>query len=509
MITIILDKKEFHPGQTIKGNIELVPDSKIYITDIELCFFYIEEWNYSKSESKKDKGNYKQCISLIDVGVNKFLPGDENNLILLDPIMHLFPFEFKLPNFLYPSFEYPKHDYKAFFRYTLLAKVKSQDTQLATQIPIFILSSSRQDNTNIIEEKTFNVKKWGIFGKGSTKIKASLPMKYFKFSDNIPVNVEIDNTNGKLKATLVKINLVRNMILKDNNNDFKVKYSHKDKVMKKVYKISVRSGEKDHFDLKLPLSEIPYNEFSFFDNVNLYNWTRSYSEFIPSIESNLLTCQYLLKVTVYFDSFLKKADRPRIFLPINIVNKVDIIANNKNSFSPNQNNNINNNIINDNNISKGVECNADEIRNQKQNDFVFDKNNFKTPMSGISDPFNKSKTIIQEKSYIDNMAYNKDKNKNQNQINNNIKEVGNNIQNNDNIINNKIINNENKDNFNVRAKTLIENNMNNNMINEDENQDQDEAPSIQLYNSNIIENKNLNLDKEQIYQKPLHKNNEE
>ena len=473
MITIILDKREFHPGEIIKGNIEFVPDSQLYINDIELCFFYIEEWNYSKSETNKDKGNYKQCISLFDIGVNKFLPGDENNLIHLDPILHLFPFELKLPNFLFPSFEYPKHDYKAFLRYTLLAQVKSPNYQLMTSIPIFILSSSKKENQSFSEEKTFNVKKWGMFGKGSTKIKASLPMKYFKFSDNVPVNIEIDNTLGKMKVKLVKINLVRKMILKDNSNDFKVKYSHNDKVMKKVFKVEVRSAAKESFDLKLPLSQIPHNEFSFFDNVNLYNWTRSYSEFIPSIESSLLNCQYMIKVTVYFDSFLKKGDRPRIFLPIYIVNKLDIIS---------INNNINNNII-----TNGMECNDDEIKNLKQNDFVFDKNNSQTPNSSIPKiSYNKSKTLNQDNTYIDNIAYNKDKDKNQ--INNNVTE-GN---------NNKI-----NENFNSRVKTHIENNIN--KI-EEENQDQDEAPSIQFFNSNINEINNTN--KGEYFQKPFSNKNQ-
>jgi hypothetical protein len=242
--------------------------------------------------------------------------------------------------------------------------------------------------------------------------------------------------------------------------------------MKKVFKVEVRSGAKENFDLKLPLSQIPHNEFSFFDNVNLYNWTRSYSEFIPSIESTLLNCQYIIKVTVYFDSFLKKADRPRIFLPIYIVNKLDIIP---------INNNINNNII-----TSGVECNDDEIKNLKQNDFVFDKNNYQTSISSKSNvSYNKSKTMNQDNTYIDNMAYNKDKNKNQ--IYNNVTEG------NDNCINE----------FNSRVKTHIENNIN--KIGE-ESQDQDEAPSIQFFNSNINEINNMN--KGEYFQKPFSNKNE-
>ena len=132
MITIILDNTEFYPGEKIKGNIELVPDSEIFINDIELCLIYLEEWNYSKLEKNKDKSNYKQCIFIKDLGVNKFLPEGENNLIQLSPILHLFPFEIKLPEFLYPSFEYPKHDCTIFLRYSLIARLKSPNTKIAT-----------------------------------------------------------------------------------------------------------------------------------------------------------------------------------------------------------------------------------------------------------------------------------------------------------------------------------------------------------------------------------------
>ena len=93
MITILFDKTEFYSGQIIKGNIELVPSTEIYINDIKIGFYYIEEWNYSKSEDEIDKFNfYKQCISFFNLGVNNFRPEGDNNLIQLSPILHLFSF---------------------------------------------------------------------------------------------------------------------------------------------------------------------------------------------------------------------------------------------------------------------------------------------------------------------------------------------------------------------------------------------------------------------------------
>ena len=498
MITILLDKGEFYSGQTIKGNVELVPDTEIYINDIELCFYYIEEWNYSKSDEKVDKRNYKQCISLFNLGVNRFLPEGDNNLIHLDPILHLFPFELKLPEFLYPSFEYPKHDYRAFLRYSLFAKLISPSIKLSTSNLIFILAISSKDNSSFTIDNTFNIKKWGMFGKGTTKINAVFPMKCYRFSDNIPIHINIDNTLGKMKVNLVKINLIRKMILKDNNDNYKEKYSCIDKVFKKVYKVEVRSGTKEIYDFKFPLNEMPHNEFSYFDNVNLYNWTKRNCEFIPSLESTILSCQYTIKITLYYDSFIKKSDRPRIKLPIYIVHKL-----NDNIIAPIQNNN--------NNITcKAEESNEEEIRKQKENDFVIinKKNNngelYEKPLN--SGNYNRAKTINSDNSYIENIAYN-NKDIYNNDINiKNTTPLGlkeNNLKNNNNLnlrtkthIENNNINNLNKDAYNsINEQKSYNDNKNEIIENEDEG---DAPPTFQLFNNqgssinNNIQNLNLN-----------------
>jgi hypothetical protein len=458
MLTIILDKGQFYPGNKIKGNVEFVPDTEIYINDIELCFFYLENWNHSISDEKEDTCNYKQCLSLFDIGVKKYLPEGDNNLIRLDPILHLFPFELELPDFLFPSFEYPKHDYRSFLRYSLIAKLKSPYLQLSASKIFFIYSISGKDNNSCTIENTFNIKKWGMFGKGITNLKVFLPMKSYRFADDIPIKIDIDNTNGKMKVILVKINLIRKVILKDNKNDFKEKYSTTDKVYKKVYKVSVNSGAKEVFNFKFPLNDIRNDEFSFYDNVNLYNWGRKNSEFMPSIESNIISCQYFIKVTLYYDGFIKKANRPRTIIPISIIH---ILNNNYNSNTLNPVSNISNNV---------EESNAEEIRKQKNDDFVIINNNNSINQKSTPNDFNKSKTLNNNNTYIGNMISN---NNNLNNINNNNNEF--NVKPLSNLNNNK--NYDNKINIEEDQKNVIQNN--NDVI-----ENQDDAPSCILGGSN-------------------------
>ena len=479
MLTIILDKGQFYPGNKIKGNVEFVPDTEIYINDIELCFFYLENWNHSISDEKEDTCNYKQCLSLFDIGVKKYLPEGDNNLIRLDPILHLFPFELELPDFLFPSFEYPKHDYRSFLRYSLIAKLKSPYLQLSASKIFFIYSISGKDNNSCTIENTFNIKKWGMFGKGVTNLKVFLPMKSHKFSDDIPIKIDIDNTNGKMKVTLVKINLIRKIILKDNKNDFKEKYTTTDKVYKKVYKVSVNSGAKEVFNFKFPLNVIRNDEFSFYDNVNLYNWGRKNSEFMPSIESNILSCQYFIKVTLYYDGFIKKANRPRTIIPISIVH---ILNNNYSS-------NTLNPISNIANIAE--ESNPEEIRKLKNDDFVIinnnNNNNNKKKKKSTQNDLNKAKTLNNNSTYIGNMISNNHNLNNINNISNEYAKPLSNI--------NKNKNYDNKINIKEDQKNVIQND--NEVI-----ENQDDAPSCILggFNEksmNMINNNQLN-DKDKL-----------
>lgn len=136
------------------------------------------------------------------------------------------------------------------------------------------------------------------------------------------------------------------------------------------------------------------------------------------------------------------------------------------------------------NITIPEEVNEDEIRKQKESDFVFiDKNNYNKSMKEhfLSDQLNRAKTINNNNTYIDNISQN-----NKEIFNNQIKDkynINNNLNKNEPIMNNNIKGNMN--NLNLRSKTYIENNEknNNNIYYEQNNinkineiQDEDEAP---------------------------------
>ena len=147
--------------------------------------------------------------------MNEFLNLPKNNPIVLDQKEYTFPFEEKLPDFLLPSFEYPKIQWKAFLRYSLCLKAKIGEKNITSSIFIKINSIPRKNDKNFNLKASLPIKKWGIFDRGQTTLKALYLTKNYKLTDIIPVEIEIDNTNSKMKVTECKLKFNRKVIFID------------------------------------------------------------------------------------------------------------------------------------------------------------------------------------------------------------------------------------------------------------------------------------------------------
>ena len=195
---ITQDKLQFYPGETIKAFIHFNPEKEGYIEDIEITFNLDENW-YSSYDSSKKESN-KQIITKFNLNLKNKYPVQQNNLIFLKKLEYTFPFEFKLPAYLSPSFEFPSFQYRAFLRYILDAKIKSPSIFGQTSTYVIIQAIPKLDSNNLKVEKSLAIKKWGLFDRGSTILRASYPTKNYKFYDVIPININIDNSKSKLKV---------------------------------------------------------------------------------------------------------------------------------------------------------------------------------------------------------------------------------------------------------------------------------------------------------------------
>ena len=503
-ITIIPDKSEYYPGEILKGKVKLLPESKTSIKDIEISLYLIEDWNHLRSDKKYETSNNTQCVSLFYVRINLVFMKPENTLIDLEPKEYIFSFEEKLPDYLLPSFEYPQNKFRAFVRYSLTAKVVP-DAHISNSTFINILAVPQKEDIKSLSLGTsLNVKKTGLFNKGETSFKVIYPTKNYKINDIVPLDIEIDNTNSKMKVTECKLKLMRKITFRDKE-DFCDKYFQEEKLIRKAFKVNVDKKEKESYNFKLDLSEISFKDFNYDGFTDPYKGTKKIKDLIPSIDGNILSCEYTIIVKLKFDSHVKKEERPKIVLPIYIVQKIDndhiIKAQNEiyrlkindeegknNNNIINEKNEINNNFNNEN---KNENVNVNNI-----NVFDEDKNKGYNPYNNIDLDFKGNNNIIIEEKKENNYIENKQnfqndneedddydlpsretlveiyKNKeNNNIINNNINNDSNGYinKNNDNNKDNLNINNyneninaNNSDKFNRNQKdNFIENNNNN------------------------------------------------
>ena len=322
---ITQDKSKYYPGETIHSKVFFTPEKEGHIKEMQISFILDEAWFNLYDSSKNSYNNNIQIISQFNINLKKLLPNQEiqPGSFFLTKKTYNFPFDFKLPDFSNPSFEYPTAQYRAHLRYIIDAKIKSNEFPGNTSTYILILAIPKLDLNNLKIEKSLAVKKWGLFDIGSTVLKASYPTKNYKFSDTIPIQLNIDNAKSKLKVKECKIDFVRIIIFRDKLN-LKEKKKLKEKLIKNVIPTAVGKHEIKNFTHNIKLGDFHFKNLTFEGYKNPYE-QKSYSDInlVPSVDGGIISCEYSIKITAYYDSFVKKSERPRIILPVYMVHKLE------------------------------------------------------------------------------------------------------------------------------------------------------------------------------------------
>ena len=357
---IVQDKLQFYPGETINGNIYYIPNMNGYIEDIEMTFKLVEFWNCPLESFPSEANN--QIISQFNLNLTKIYNIQKNGLLYLqNNNTYKFPYKFQLPSYLNPSFEFPTQKYRAYLRYILEAKIKS--SQLFGNTSTYVVVQAIQNkNLSIYDqlnvEKSLSIKKWGLIDSGSTILKASYPSKNYTFTDTIPLNINIDNSKSKLKVIECKIDFIRTITFRDKVN-LTNKKVHKDKLIIKKLKWQVLKHEIKNFQYNLYLGDLYFVNLTYDGYIQPYNFKKfSNIDLIPSLDSGIIKCEYSIKITVYYDKFVTKEKRPRIFLPLNMVHK---------KLDNNNNNNIIGNNGDDDDIKKAIEESLKEQNKENEN----------------------------------------------------------------------------------------------------------------------------------------------
>ena len=207
-LSIILNKPSYFIDEYIDGKIEISSQSQMVLNDVLLSFNLLENW-ISKSAEKNDIGEiYNETLISIYLDIKKQLRIN-TNLVSLSPGKFIFPFCFKIPKIVPPCFEYQTKVTRASIRYSLNAQVISPYIQANSTLYVLLKSRPIVEKKNLSFTKSSNVHKWGLFDGGSTSLNVSISngIDCFKYDEIINVNIEVDNTKGKLIAQECKFTL--------------------------------------------------------------------------------------------------------------------------------------------------------------------------------------------------------------------------------------------------------------------------------------------------------------
>ena len=331
---LIIKTKSFsyEPKSNIEGNIFLNITTPLNICDIEIEVFCIEGWYYNGAnkilkEKVNNANDYK--IKKTSIGKRKLnlpqLLNINSTILTLGTGTHSYNFSFPL-NVQNPSFEFRGSIGRVFLRYILSAKlilpknnnqnnINDQNIQnIESEVIFQVISLQKEKDKDTSYNTEQIVYKWGLMKKGVSKMSITIPKINYSFQDNIPLVIYIDNRDCSLDSGRVKISTKRKMTYYYEQN---ISINEEIPVTTSTYGFYLEKNKSGVYKYFYNIKDIylKYNTVSGisepYHNLNI-NW----NDFLPTIKSDLFSCEYYIKITLYFNSFVQHNSRPRLTFPI-------------------------------------------------------------------------------------------------------------------------------------------------------------------------------------------------
>ena len=384
-VKLYFSKPFFYVGEFIIGNIEIYLQSSAIINGILIKITLNEMWKINDLDTNSN--NYNKTIINYNLDLRNFknLTFINGTDILLPPGRTKIPFNFRFSEEHCPCFEYPLPNKRASLRYNFSVTIISQYITAYAAYFLCLIARPIIDSEKLLTlSDSQSIKKWKMFDKGEATLKVTLPENNFRYDSECTVTIDIDNTNGKVATKEYKIMLIRKVVFKTFKSE--VKLTDETNIVSKRVKAVVEPGKKNTFTYKMTFKEDDADKkYNYNSKVNPYHPEMiQINYYMPTVHGYTITCDYTIKVSLYFDCFVAYDNRPRIIIPVYLVHQspldyqleiqeqIDLenaISNSKNSNA----NNKNKNYINDYNYNNS---NAIKINdnNNKNNNYILANN---------------------------------------------------------------------------------------------------------------------------------------
>ena len=528
-LKILLSKEIFFQEEEIKGEIWVLPPQPLVLQDIILKLRLFEGWFFQETSNVLYSDTNDLIIYQVPLNLSKLL-NVNTQLINMHPGEFKFPFSLKIPKNIHPSFEFPMPNRRAYIRYSVIADVVSPYFKCVNENLIVIKSRPYVLNVPLKISNTSNVHKWGMIDKGSTTLTVSYPTTNYKFGDQIPLTVDVNNTRGKLNVIASKFSIIRKITFSNRNQTSK--FPIEKTIFEYKYPINIPVGNSNSFNFSVIVNDPDVGKLNYTGIYNPFPFIKDYNILMPCVDGTLVKCRYFIHVSLSFSSIVTHSYKPRVDLPIWVthqtmdqyllekkedeelekvieISKIDYNSNfsinddnNNNQFSLIDNNDFNegsNNNNNNNNNNEFIKSNYDfdsknnfnRIPFQENHEMNFQLINENSDNNKISD--NNYKNNIPRNDNFGNNNFRNNYNENNNYSNNNggynVQNLNNNYNNNN--YNNNIPNsNNNNNNISNYNNNNYNNNNNNNMPNYINNNNYNNNNNIPNYNNNNYNNNN-------------------
>ena len=324
-ILIQLPKIDYFKGENINGeiilNVELIPLS---FHQINISLYLNEGWYYETGGEDSTLYSEKNEIVLksFQLNVRELLNKNPNQeLITLNQGNYYLPFNYKLSTLISPSCEYYMNSGRGFLRYYLKAELISpynnsgEKNEIYEQL-LIVKSPPKILKSPLVFTKESNVKKWGLLNKGNTILHVTYYKNYGVFDEMVPITVTVDNSKGDLDVTLIKVTLIRNInFLKFKNNS---SFYFKSHAIELKSNVCIKKNCKETFNYQINLRDNNLKKKNFYKIDDPYSDNIDLNYLLPTVNGNLIRCDYVIKISCEFESLVTYNNRPRVFLPLNI-----------------------------------------------------------------------------------------------------------------------------------------------------------------------------------------------
>ena len=322
-IYIETNKTIFYQGDMIDGDIVINTKKPIQISSMNLILhLYYKSQYYSDSASSETKisNNKDEILENINIDLDKHLHKEFkiNNNYAIHPDKYIIPFNIQLSKEICPTFEY---DYEGeVVEINYLLEVQLNDILVHIK-PIIITNLPKLEKIDSFSmQNNKDIYSFLFIKKGSTELFCNLNKSTFNYKEPIDVNVKIDNSKGKLKVLGIHIEYEFNIHLYKNKPNKAInEIKH---ILKEYdYKFEVLQGQIKCINLNIK-NFLNYQEYTKIDYFSEYN-IQDKSEFLlPSIKSKFFTSEYIIKLSLYFNSFVSPSDIPVVIIPLNILDVI-------------------------------------------------------------------------------------------------------------------------------------------------------------------------------------------